>query len=138
MLRRFTPFLLFAAIALQGTFGALQGSVVICFGGGHEHEPTEVVEHCHSECSHSNDWPLPTTPDDDVADCACNDIEVNLISILATLPNAEQDLLFAPVIIAPASDSITPSVTSLPPPSAWPDPGLTHRLVVVRSTRLQV
>ena len=134
MVRRFTPFLLLAAIALQGTFGALQGSVVICFGGGHEHAPTEVVEHCHLECSHHTEWPLPTAPDSDIDDCACTDVEVDLISILATLPGGEYGLFIAPTVAVSVLEFTVPRVRTLRPPSAWLDPGL----IVVRSTRLQV
>jgi hypothetical protein len=134
MVRRFTPFLLLAAIALQGTFGALQGSVIICFGGGHEHAPTEVVEHCHLECSHHTEWPLPTAPDSDIDDCACTDVEVDLISMLATLTGAEYDVSIAPAISVNVLEVTTPHVPSLRPPRTWPDPGL----IVVRSTRLQV
>lgn len=138
MLQRLTPFLLLLAIALQGTFGALQGSVVICFGGGHEHAPTEVVEHCHLECAHHSEWPLPAAPDSDIDDCACTDVEVNLISILATLPGAEHDAFIAPSITVNVIEVLTPCVSSLRASSAWADHGLVHRLRVVRSTRLQV
>lgn len=134
MHRRLTPFLLLLAISLQGVFGALQGSVVICFGGGHEHAPAEVVEHCHLECAHHSEWPLPAAPDSDIDDCACTDVEVDLISMLATLTGTDYDAFVAPALSINVIEVAAPRVSSLRPPIAWPDPGL----IMVRSTRLQV
>ena len=61
MLTKFTTYLLLTAITIQGVFGGLQDSVSIFLGVCHKHEVEEVVEHCTLACSHTSDWPTPST-----------------------------------------------------------------------------
>ncbi|MDP6890054.1 MAG: hypothetical protein QF471_01885 [Phycisphaerales bacterium] len=136
-----TTFVVLAAITLQGVFGSLQGSVVICLGGGHEHQPAEVVEHCELECSHHSEWPTPTTSDEHIDNCGCTDFELGLIVLLATPSNGEHEF-----DIAPPSSAITPiayTITSIatprgPPPASLDDPGGRQRIAAIRSTRLLI
>jgi hypothetical protein len=136
-----TTFLLFAAIMVQGVFGSLQGSVLICLGGGHEHAPAEVVEHCDLACTHHSDWPTPASSDEHIDDCACTDFELSLIVLLMTPPSGEHDLGIA-ALPAPVP-TITQHTTHTAPPRGPPhaaedDPGGRQRLAAIRSTRLLV
>lgn len=137
----FTTLLLLAAIMIQGVFGSLQGSVLICLGGGHEHGPAEVIEHCELECSHHSEWPTPAVSDEHIDDCDCTDFELGLIVLLTTPPSDEHDLDGAaipasvPVIAQHLKATASPRG---PPLTARDDPGGRQRLAAIRSTRLLV
>ena len=133
--------LVLAAILLQGAFGSLQGAVVICLGGGHEHEPTEVVEQCEFACSHDNEWPAPAEDTDHRDDCECIDIELELIDLLLAPRSTDQnslDVSPAPVMLAILPVTSARHVQHHRPPIQLNDPGGTHRLSLIRSTRLIV
>lgn len=138
---RLTTFLVLAAITLQGVFGSLQGSVIICLGGGHEHATTEVVEHCALECTHQNEWPTPASQDEHLEGCACTDFELGLIVLLTTAPTNDQDLDLGPApapILMCAMQHEPTAPPRAPPRTARDDPGAPLRLATLRSTRLQV
>jgi hypothetical protein len=141
MIARVTPILILAAIALQGVFGSLQGSVLICLGGGHEHEQVEVVEHCDLECSHHSGLPAPTSSDEHLDDCGCTDIELGLIALLSTPRVADNDHYIVPpppsMIVATRNDPTCTLLRKLPT-KARGDPGGLRRLAAIRSTRLVV
>ncbi len=141
MLSKGTTFLLLTAIALQAVFGALQGSVIICLGGGHEHGPAEVVEHCDLECSHHSEWPTPVANEEHVDNCDCTDFELGLIVLLATPLSGEHDIEWdaapEPVIaLLQASKSNAP--TRRPPRADWDDPGGRQHIAAIRITRLLI
>jgi hypothetical protein len=134
-----------ATISLQGVFGALQGSAFICFGGGHQHAPQEVVEHCGLACSHHEQW-LATAADDAHIDaCDCTDFELDLIVLLSTPRTADSDLHLALVTLPIShSTSFAMHFETLftehrgPPPDLGKDAGTTRHLAVIRCTRLLV
>lgn len=141
MVYRLTSILILVAIALHGTFGSLQGTVVFCLGGGHEHEPTEVVEHCELACSHKNEWPAPAESDDHRDDCECTDIELGLVDLLLAPRIGDQalpDASSVPVMVATIPRAPTWVLVHERPPILLHDPGGTHRLSLIRSTRLNV
>lgn len=141
MCTRLTTFLVLAAITLQGVFGSLQGSVMICLGGGHEHAATEVVKHCDLACTHHSEWPTPAAQDEHHGDCACTDFELNLIVLLMTpLTNDhELDLASIPAGIRTFAMQQEPTTPPRAPPrTARDDPGAMLRLATICSTRLQV
>ena len=137
----FTTFLVLTAITLQGVFGSLQGSVVICLGGGHQHEPAEVVEHCELACSHHSEWPTPASSDEHIDDCSCTHFELGLIVLLATPTSGERDLGLAAIpapVITFTLDVHAMSVPRGPPQTARDDPGGRLQLAAIRTTRLLV
>ena len=142
MFQQFTTILILSAITLQGVFGGLQNSVSICLGGGHEHhaqETAEVAEHCDMECSHHSTWPTPIASDVDIDDCACTDLELSLVTLLA-IPRNSVDCTFATWTF----NNFTATVDILPLRLLREPPTNTNstlgvkqqRLVVVRTTRL--
>ena len=141
MFARFTTLLVLAAITLQGVFGSLQGSVLICLGGGHEHAVTEVVEHCGLECSHQSEWPTPAASDEHLDNCDCTDFELGLVVLLFTPRVAEHDITLAPAAVSIVSALQLklglPEVRG-PPSREWHDPGGEYRLAAIRTTRLLV
>ncbi|HCA38365.1 MAG: hypothetical protein QF781_01565 [Phycisphaerales bacterium] len=137
----FTTFVVLAAITLQGVFGSLQGSVIICLGGGHEHGPAEVIEHCELECSHHSDWPTQEIDEQHIDDCDCTDFELGLITLLTTPPSGDQDLDLAAVpapAIGVAQYVHTTYSPRSPTQASRGDPSGQQRLACIRSTRLLV
>jgi len=142
MFPKATTLLILTAILVQGVFGGLQNSVSICLGGGHTHEVSEVVEHCMLECSHRGEWPTPITNSEDIDNCECTDLEFGLITLLTSLRNGDD----VPVIAESAFINTTLYLVEEqaqvswrgPPSNTDNDPAKQHRLVVVRSTRLQL
>ncbi|MEE3002314.1 MAG: hypothetical protein VX908_06455 [Planctomycetota bacterium] len=139
---RITTCLVLAAIMLQSVFGGLQGSVVICLGGGHEHEQVAATEQCEWGCSHHDELVTPTSDEEHIANCDCTDIELGLITLLRTPRGVDHDLqvvLAAPLEVASVqhdhAEASSPSMRG-PPGILQDDPGTSHRLTVVRSTRL--
>ena len=141
MRSKLTTLIVLAAITLQGVFGGLQGSVVICLGGGHEHAPTEVVEHCDLECSHHAEWPTPVSDDQHTDDCGCTDFELGLIVLLTTPRVGDRDLELPAAVLAVVPEVVaewsTPP-TCPPPRVGLTDPGGLQQRAVLRGTRLQV
>lgn len=138
---RFTTFLVLAAIMLQGVFGSLQDSVVICLGGGHQHDPVEVVEECAFGCSHESEWPTPASDTDHIGNCDCTDIELGLVALLTTPRTMSHDLkvaLLANDVIVTTWTAPKAALLRGPPPYIKDDPGNAHRLALIRSTRLIV
>jgi hypothetical protein len=136
---RITTCLVLAAITLQSVFGGLQGSVTICLGGGHEHDPVEVVEQCELGCSHHTEWATPASSDEHIANCDCTDIELGLIALLTTPRVTDHELqsaIAAPSMIVTVQHDTTCTSLRGPPRDVKDDPGNRHRLAVVRSTRL--
>jgi hypothetical protein len=145
MFARFTTLLVLTAITLQGVFGSLQGSVIICLGGGHEHAPSEVVSHCDLACSHHSDWPTPAASDEHLDDCDCTDFELGLIVLLTTPRLADHDIVLGASALAlalPPSDLLGVVHVRGPPRAYWSDPGGSpggaERMAIIRSTRLLV
>jgi hypothetical protein len=141
MFARFTTLLVLAAITLQGVFGSLQGSVLICLGGGHEHAVTEVVEHCDLQCSHHSEWPTPAASDEHLDDCDCTDFELGLVVLLSTPRVAEYDITLATAavaIVSPLQVELGCRKVRGPPSRDWHDPGGEYRLAAIRTTRLLV
>jgi hypothetical protein len=139
VLSRLTAFLVLIAITLQGAMAGMQENVIICMGGGHEHGPTEVVEHCDLECTHHNEWPTPATNDEHRDDCDCADIELALITLISTPRNAGHDIHVAPPT-AIAILKYEPTLVTLPHRklNMKDDPGGKHRIALIRTTRLIV
>jgi len=157
MQSRFMTSLVLLAILLQGVFGSLQGSVVICLGGGHEHEVVEVIEPaqaCAAGCTHHHDphphphphssHQHPTTPvehEHDSGCCQCTDIEIGLLVLQST---PRDDATSINVLEDPAPSTVAwilePDFHVLrgPPFTRTHDPGISHRLSIVRTTRLLV
>ena len=149
--------LVLIAILLQGVFGSLQGSVVICLGGGHEHEVVEAIEPaqaCAAGCTHHHDphphphphpsHHHPTTPvehDHDSGCCQCTDIEIGLLVLQST---PRDDATAIDFLEDPASSTVERilkqdfHVLRGPPFIRTHDPGISHRLSIVRTTRLLV
>lgn len=135
--------LVLACVLLQALFGGLHSSVVICLGGGHDHQVQEVVETCCSGCSHENQWPTPGNDEGHGDDCGCTDIELTLITLVSVRRCVDQ----LPALPPPAPDALTPVATqfksviwSSPPPSTCgPGDGFeqhaTSDLAIVRLTR---
>ncbi len=157
MTPRPTILILLTAIALQGMFGGLRDSVVICLGGGHVHESTEVVEQCETECSghshhdhhahhthhthhtHRNEGPAPTPTDGDQGGGCCTDIELPLVVLLTNQRTSENDIADFPPL--PTIMTLTQAAQenfSLREHEAIfkEDPGGLHRLALIKSTRL--
>ena len=155
---RSMTYLVLAAVLFQGVFGSLHGSVVICLGGGHEHEVVEAVEappSCASGCSHHHAHPHPhphthshhqhpTTPvehEHESGCCQCTDIEIGLLALQST---PRQDAAVMDVLEDPAPSitqvQLTQDLQVLPGPPfiRTHDPGIAHRLSIVRTTRLLV
>ncbi len=141
MVYRLASILVLGAILIQGAFGSLQGAAVICLGGGHEHEPAEIVQECEFACSHNTEWPTPAENTDHRDDCECVDIELGPFYLLLTPRINDQET----VDLASAS----PMVWLMPitkictleyerPPIQLNDPGGAYRLSLIRSTRLIV
>ena len=154
MTPRITALILLATIALQGMFGGLQDSVVICLGGGHVHETTEVVERCETECSdhshhahhshhshhsHQDEWPAPTPTDNDQGGGCCTDIELALIVLLTNHRTTEKSITdFSPLpVIMPLTQAAQENFSLREHESIFKeDPGGLHRLALIESTRL--
>lgn len=142
MFPKATTYLILTAILVQGVFGGLQNSVSICLGGGHTHEVAEDVEHCMLECSHHGEWPIPITNSEDIDDCKCTDLEFGLITLLTSLRSGDD----VPIITETTSTYTTLCLMEGqdqvswrgPPSNTDNDPAKQHRLLVVRSTRLQL
>lgn len=139
VLSRLTTFLILIAVTLQGAMGGMQENVIICMGGGHEHGPTEVVEHCDLECTHHNEWPTPETNDEHRDDCDCTDIELALITLISTPRGAGHDLYVVPPTVI-AILIYEPMFVTLSDrkPYMRDDPGGKHRIALIRTTRLIV
>jgi hypothetical protein len=139
MFQRMTTILLLTAITVQAVFGGIQDTVSICLGGGHEHDVAEVVEHCEMECSHHSDWPSPISETEDIEDCACTDLELNLIALLS-IPrnndnNQELTLAFLPSLLRPVLEN--PCNTTWLAVVDYP-PVERQQLFVARITRLLI
>lgn len=155
---RSITYLVLSAVLLQGVFGSLHGSVVICLGGGHEHEVVEVVEApapCAAGCTHHHAHPHPhphTHPhhqhpaspvehEHDSGCCQCTDIELGLLALQST-PRDEATVIDVLEDPAPSTAKVhfAPGLQALrgPPFMRTHDPGTAHRLSIVRTTRLLV
>jgi hypothetical protein len=141
MQSRFMTSLVLIAILLQGVFGSLQGSVVICLGGGHQHEVVEAVEQCPFGCTHEQEWPATASGDGHLADCDCIDIELGLIVLLSMPRIATPDFHLAnstPTMVVSILDEPAAATHHIHPPNPKHDPGTAHRITILRSTRLIV
>jgi len=139
MVTKLTIYLLLCAIAVQGVFGGLQDSVLICLGGGHEHEVAELIEYCEFECTHHSNWPAPITTSEDIGNCDCTDFEFGLIVLLTTPRAHDSFMIFAPATCTFESfTDQTNSQTWRGPPKNDDDFGMMQRIAVIRSTRLRV
>jgi len=140
--------LVLVCVLVQTVFGGLQDSVVICLGGGHDHEVLERTAPpatlCCNGCSHNDQWPAV---EDEHAGCGCTDIELALIELLSiprTIDNdgASATTAPAPLPTASAQGLLTTHPDRGPPPNqlvhAWPSEHTAGalRLAIVRSTRL--
>ncbi|MBC8522485.1 hypothetical protein H8D29_01010 [PVC group bacterium] len=139
MFQQATTILILTAITVQAVFGGLQNSVSICLGGGHEHEVAEVVEHCEMECSHSSQWATPIVDSEDFNDCQCTDLELNLITLLSTLRNADEGIItlsaFENLTSSLSEGKLQTSLRGPPEYSSFDIPAKRQQLVVVRTTR---
>ena len=145
MFHRLTTLLLLAALTLQAVFGGLQDSVLICLGGGHDHAAIQevVVEAtpCCGGCSHEGSWPAAQTVKEDHNDCGCTDLELALVTLLATPGTPDIDLPDGtmPIVMLPHSVARSASVWTSPAhPTKWDDRGGSVRHIVVRTTRLLI
>ena len=141
---RITTWLVLAAIMLQSVFAGLQGSIVICLGGVHEHEQVAATEQCEWGCSHHDELVTPSFDEEHIANCDCTDIELGLVTLLRTTRGVDHDLqvaLAAPVEIGSIQHDDLKATSALmrgPPGIVDDDPGIRHRLDVVRMTRLLI
>ena len=140
MFQRLTTILILSALTVQAVFGGLQHSVSICLGGGHEHESTEIVEHCDMECSHHDQWATPIGNEVDFEDCACTDLELNLITLLSTPRNADDNFIANPLVLNSVAILSAYQLEHLlrgPPTNIGFDFGIKQQqLVSMRTTRL--
>ena len=137
-----TTYILLSAIAVQAVFGGLQNTVSICLGGGHAHEVAEVVEQCEFECNHHSTFPTPVT-EVDLENCDCTDLELALITLLATPRTADDDTFVALQLHTVVSIECTVENQLLrgwrgPPQLHSDSPAKQLQLVVMRTTRLLV
>lgn len=140
MRRPVTTILLLVLMAFQAVVGGgLRGPVAICLGGGHEHDVEDVAVGCEAECGHASQLPVAVLDDGHDERCACTDVELSLVDILAALRDAHGS---APTIppVSFAGWIVTDHAASLcwrgPPVAAYEDFGEAQRLSLVRSTRL--
>tara|TARA_B100002051_G_C16571250_1_gene552686 strand:- start:100 stop:573 length:474 start_codon:yes stop_codon:yes gene_type:complete len=155
MLSKVITCVLLAAIALQGVYGGLRESVVIQLGGSHDHAHETVVHavkhacghhdhehhHHHHHHDHHHGANAPEPCHDHAEDCCeGTEIELDLVLLLSNpREKTNQDtLITTPVAFEQSSEHSTSCFTR---PQETPsyrglDPGLRHRLAVVRSTRL--
>jgi len=127
-------------ISFQAVYGGLDGAVVLCLGGGHEHEQSETPGLCELACGHENVITGPVSTDQHGDDCACVDIEVELVELLS-LPRVDcdsmQSIFAQPTpawIVAELGHGL--SWTGPPAMPHWFDPSGSQRLAIVSSTRL--
>lgn len=155
--------LMLAVLLIQGAFGSMPGSVVICMGGGHHHEGSDHHHHhetaatcqagppqaCCTGCSHEDSWPAPETGDHHADDCHCTDIELLLVDLQFSLRDdavivlrddigSPSETRSADWITLGGSFSTPIACAIGPPHRACPDVARAHRLAVVRTVRLQV
>ena len=128
-------------ISFQAVYGGLGGAVVLCLGGGHEHEPSETAELCELACGHEDVITGPVSIDDQHGeDCPCVDLEVELVELLS-LPRFDCDSMQS-VFAQPAPAWIVAELghglswTGPPAMPQWFDPSGSQRLAIVSSTRL--
>ena len=154
---RLTTLILLAAIALQGIFGGLKDSALICLGGGHEHDTSQIVERCETVCSghsdeshhahhshhvhhsHHTEWPEPTSTDDDQSNGCCTDLELPLIVLLThqrTQAKPIVDLPPLPAIIALRQDPVEAFYQNEHASIFKEDPGGLKRITRLKTTRL--
>lgn len=131
-----TSIILFHAFA-----GGAGGVAVLCFGGGHQHAPTES-DHCESSCGHDTSWPLPVPAGEHEHDCGCLDVEISTAELL-TLPRSDGGGDVQPAAVSSPSWGVILAETGLgrrgpPVPPDWFDPGREHRLAIVASVRLTI
>jgi hypothetical protein len=139
MLPKCTTILLLTAILVQTIFGGLHDSVSICLGGGHEHEVTEVTEHCELECSHHSEWPIPIVKGEDVENCSCTHVDFSLITLISN--KKDNDIVDLVKFTTLPTSPLLPYVNNYR--ASWHacfeyPPDKQHHLLVLRSTRLQV
>jgi hypothetical protein len=143
--------LVLVSVLVQTVFGGLQDSVVICLGGGHDHEPPvaqpTAAPACCTGCSHNDEWPAPAEADEHSGDCGCTDIELALFDLLATPRLIERDVAIVNSPTAPTTATVfdaLPSTWRGPPLDRLGDPTVSPhavgqlRLAMVRTTRLLI
>ncbi len=142
MHRRTIAILVLVAIAVQAAFGGVSGGVDICLGGGHEHSQGEIAAECAIACEHETGLPTPAPTDDhDDDDCGCIDIELTIVDLLARGRDVfDEAELPAPTLALFSLININSGNAWWrgPPQSHCSDPGGTHRLAALRTTRLIV
>ena len=142
--------LMLTAMLVQSLSLSLPEKVVICLGGGHQHE-TPVCDvpappACCSGCTHESFQPSPppTSAAHD-ADCACTDIELALLDLdylpsrSTGLDSADEATTTPPLdIFVREAQGTNAFAWSAPPPGVPPEINgvRAHHLPVMRCTRL--
>ena len=126
-------------IAMHAIAGGAGGVAVICFGGGHQHAPSES-DHCELACDHDSSWPLPVPADEHEHDCGCVDLELTVAELLS-VPKGHDTAVPFPVSVPVQSWStvlVEAEAGARGPPRAPPrfNPGVSQRLAIVESVRL--
>lgn len=127
-------------IGFQAVYGGLGGVVVLCLGGGHEHQPSEMPALCELACGHVEGLPGPMPADQHGEGCDCVDIEIELTELLS-LPRVDSGSMQTTAVYPTPNWIVTElghglSWTGPPGIPQWFDPGSAQRLAIVSATRL--
>jgi hypothetical protein len=141
MHRRVLAILLVFTVSVGALLGTCHNGLAICLGDGDQHGPDEVIEHCEHTCSHETEWPAPLPADDHDDGCGCTDLDLAIGTLVASVRHDDPKLP-APAALAIlfglADEFAIGPFRDRPPGVLTFDPGGARRLIVVRSTRLNI